>query len=161
MPVYVPAHPSYLPTLFYSRRKPSDSILKESDREDLARASLLKAQQVEVEFTTYVGIDPRSFVQARLLEYLSQVSSDDENREALDTIDSPAEMIGQLRQKCYDIRDHVWQRVGSGEHYDRITDIMDNMRRVERWLQDISCEALVSSQSLRDMYSQNQLQYQK
>ncbi|KAF9001433.1 hypothetical protein BDZ89DRAFT_1146751 [Hymenopellis radicata] len=142
-------------------REPSNSILKESDRKDLARTSLLKAQQVEVEFTTFVGIDPRSFVEARLLDYLSQVSSDKENRDALDTIDGPAETIGQLRQKCYDIRDHLWQRVGSGKHYDRITDIMDEMRRVEGWLMDVSCEALISSQSLREMYSQRQLQYQK
>ncbi|KAF9017283.1 hypothetical protein BDZ89DRAFT_1140830 [Hymenopellis radicata] len=71
-------------------REPSNSILKESDRKDLARTSLLKAQQVEVEFTTFVGIDPRSFVEARLLDYLSQVSSDKENRDALDTIDGPS-----------------------------------------------------------------------
>lgn len=76
-------------------------------------------------------------------------------------IDRPAEIIAQLRQKCYNIRDHIWQRIGSGKHYNRITNIMDDMCRVEGWLQDISCEALVLWQSLREMYSRRKLQYQK
>ncbi|KAF8908716.1 hypothetical protein CPB85DRAFT_1436001 [Mucidula mucida] len=139
----------------------SNPILKESKRNDLARIGLVRVQQINQEFSAYVGTDPRLFVEARLQEYLSQVSSHDEDWGAMEIIDRPAEIIAQLRQKCYNIRDHIWQRVGSGKHYNRIIDIMDDMRRVEGWLQDISCEALVLWQSLRKMYSRRKLQYQK
>ncbi|KAF9004884.1 hypothetical protein BDZ89DRAFT_1049346 [Hymenopellis radicata] len=128
------------------KRIDPNPILKESERNDIARVGLVRARQIDQEFSAYVGSDPRLFVEARLLEYLSQVSSHNEDRDAMNVIDGPAETIAQLRQKCYDIRDHIWQRVGSGKHYDRITDIMDGMRG---W------------KSLREMYSQRKLQYQK
>ncbi|KAF9020355.1 hypothetical protein BDZ89DRAFT_1138692 [Hymenopellis radicata] len=139
---------------------PHNNILDEAGRRNLARVSVVQARQYNRQFVTYVGSDSKLFVEGRLADYLQEVSEDVDTSQ-LHIIDTTTDFITDLRQKCYNIRNDLWQRVGSGREYDIITEIMEGMRRVEDWLQDISCEALVSNDTLRRMHKCHQLQYQK